>query len=184
MKPETIVLDSSDEAAKLVTVTGWVSRHGHFFGADERLARYDGSTHSACECGQVKTKSYIRCTACQEKFDRERWEAMEAKEWDGSEPVCLQDGDRYFWSLDDFLEWCEREEMDPQAQQLVFAVETYLHQVDEDYWQNDLPEDGDLPPKVEEALKVFNAVIKAEGPASWWPGKVRVILPALEEKAA
>jgi len=46
-KAETVVMEDSAEAASVQTVTGWVSRLGHFFGANEgaeRTARYDGCT--------------------------------------------------------------------------------------------------------------------------------------------
>ena len=40
-----IILPESPEAASVQTVTGWVSRTGRYWGNDERMARYDGSTH-------------------------------------------------------------------------------------------------------------------------------------------
>lgn len=53
--PEPVVLSTSDDAAKIVTVTGWVDRQGRFWGNDENLrlliceANYpreiDGSDH-------------------------------------------------------------------------------------------------------------------------------------------
>lgn len=64
-QPE-MILASSPEAASIQTVTGWVARDGRFWGDDERMARYCGSTHSICEKnpahGPVENRSY--CEAC------------------------------------------------------------------------------------------------------------------------
>jgi hypothetical protein len=65
MKDEKMILDTSDEAAKFVTgISGWVSRDGHFCGNDERIARYIGSTHKLCECGNIVEKMWIKCDRC------------------------------------------------------------------------------------------------------------------------
>ena len=40
-----IILPESPEAASIQTVTGWVSSNGRYWGNDEHMARYDGSTH-------------------------------------------------------------------------------------------------------------------------------------------
>ncbi len=48
MKTEKIVMMDSDEAASIQTVTGWVDRHGRFWGKDEHQARWCGATHRKC----------------------------------------------------------------------------------------------------------------------------------------
>ena len=61
MSGNEMILNTSDEAAHFVTgLSGWVSRHGHFYGNDERLARYDGCTHTVCECGKPCEKGWDR----------------------------------------------------------------------------------------------------------------------------
>lgn len=56
---ETMILPSSDEAAQQVTVTGWRSREGLFYGNDERIARWAGATHVECsECGKPTPKPW------------------------------------------------------------------------------------------------------------------------------
>ncbi|HAT6800607.1 TPA: hypothetical protein JAN03_00980 [Citrobacter freundii] len=49
MKTEKIVMMDSDEAASIQTVTGWVDRHGRFWGGDEHQARWCGATHRKCK---------------------------------------------------------------------------------------------------------------------------------------
>jgi hypothetical protein len=46
---EKIVMMDSDEAASIQTVTGWVDRHGRFWGKDEHQARWCGATHRKCK---------------------------------------------------------------------------------------------------------------------------------------
>jgi len=58
------VLYASDEAAQLVTVTGWRSRTGRFYGSDEHLARWDGCTHQICECGAEMPRGFTKCNTC------------------------------------------------------------------------------------------------------------------------
>lgn len=69
---EKVVMSDSTEAAQLVTITGWVSRTGIFYGNDERIARYAGCTHRPCEtedCGKPTEKTYIYCDDCRHKRD-------------------------------------------------------------------------------------------------------------------
>ena len=76
-KTEEIILPSDPRAAKLMTVTGWVSRNGRWYGDDERTARYDGSTASECrECGTQCRKGYTMCDACSNKREREKYLAL------------------------------------------------------------------------------------------------------------
>ncbi len=59
MSTEQIVLNTSDEAASIKTVTGWIDRYGRFWGDYERIARYSGCTHVACsECGKPSVKRF------------------------------------------------------------------------------------------------------------------------------
>jgi hypothetical protein len=70
----------------------------------------------------------------------------------------------------------------------VFAVPVYGRFLDDDYFCDELYEDGELPDSIYEAMGVFNEVVKAAGPLSWTSGKVAAIIPEqykieLEEKA-
>lgn len=165
-----IILDSSDKAAQYKTgISGWVSRSGNFF-EDERMARYDGCTHRTCECGEVMERGYSSCAKCREKNDHERWLALPLVEWDGITPLYSDRLDKYFWH-DDF----EDEEM--ESLDLVICEPTYARELDSDRWEDDLPEDGDVPAWLDEAIDKFNEIVRANHePLSWFPGKKRVIL--------
>jgi ribosomal protein L40E len=170
-QPELVVLPNSPDAASLQTVSGWVSRSGHFFGANERLARYDGSTHSICTgCGAKAPKSYTLCDTCRDAEETARWNKREIVEWDGTTPFCLDDGSKYFFDIDDFFDWFDDGSFDdgfkPEDVRLLLCVPVFFKQVDTEYW-NDAFSDDDLesdhnplPAEIAKALVEFNKVIK------------------------
>ena len=180
-EPTKIILYTSDEAAAYRTrIKGWVSRTGRYYGEDEHLARYDGCTHRPCEdCGAPTPKSYFRCESCRHKADVARWESLPLVEWDGETPLCEFDGDRYFFSEDDVYDYAEDEGLRVSEMQLVVCEPNRAAELDADYWQDDLPEDEELPPWLEEAVEQLNKVIRAHRhePLSWSAGKQRVVLP-------
>ncbi len=180
-EPTKIILSTSDEAATYRTdIKGWVSRAGRYYGEDEDFARYDGCTHRPCEdCGAPTPKSYIRCDACQSKADVARWESLPRVEWDGETPLCEFDGDRYFFGADELYDYAENEDLRVSEMRLVVCTPRRPQEVDADYWQDDVPEDEELPPWLEDAVEQLNKVIRAHRhePLSWYPGKQRVVLP-------
>jgi hypothetical protein len=182
MKQEKVVLITDDEAAKQVTVTGWVSRHGRFYGDAERSARWDGCTHIVCACGAPQEKGYTHCQACRDKRDRERWEAMPVVDWDGETPLVCYRSDEWFFNTDQLVEHCEDNEIEIGDLMLVNGAPIYARQIDEDYWSDDLAEDCELPKPIRDALNQFNAAVAAyKEPLSWHMGKYRVRV-AIPEK--
>ena len=180
MTPDRILYDSP-EAASQKTLTGWVSRHGHFYGDNEHLARYDGCTHRLCSfCGDgLANKAYLACDRCRDAQAAKNWEKMPVAEWDGKTPFCLHDGDTYFFNAEDFYEWCEDNEQPPEEVHLVLCAPVYFSEVDEDHWADQLPEDGGLPGEIADALEAFNAVIRAyKKPSCWNPTKTRIVMKA------
>lgn len=174
-----IIRYDSDEAARKVTVTGWVSRSGLFYGDNEHIARWDGCTHIVCACGAVTAKGYTCCETCRAKLDRERWEARPLVPYNGG-AFCLDDGDRYFFDADEFYEWCDSEELQPSTLMLVPAVPESFREVDADYWYDDLPEDSELPDAIATALETLNAAIRAYAkPACYRPGPGRIVMQDL-----
>lgn len=188
---EPIILNTSDEAAKLTTVTGWVARDGVFYGNNERTARWAGATHMACkQCGTLHEKMWTLCKGCRDVEAEKRWDAMERKPWDGQTPVCLHDGDEYFWDAEQFYDWCHEHDVKPKDVRLVHCDPVYASQVDVDHWCDELPDednggDGCLPPELQQALDEFNAKIAAyDQPLSWIGSKIAVDPASLDDKEA
>ena len=181
MKESPIVLFSSEEAASNLTVTGWVSRRGLFYGANEHVARWDGCTHIVCDCGEITEKTYTHCKVCREKRQAERFAAKERVLWDGVVPLCLWDGDRYFFSEEDLLDYCDEHDVAPGDLSLVICEPTFARQINPtEFYCDDLPDDGDgeVPAELAAAFAELNERIAAyRVPLSWSPGKYAAILP-------
>lgn len=184
----TVVMYDSPEAASIKTVTGWVSRSGHFWGDDEHMARYDGSTHTRCKCGAVVAKQSY-CSTCADQKAREKFLAMPKIAWDGTAPLHLHNTDRYFFDVDALLDHCADAGCKPQDLSLVVCEPTYARQIDPtEHYADDLPEGSEVPDEIEEAFAKLNEAIRAcKKPLCWYPGEVAVTpesLPTLEPEVA
>jgi hypothetical protein len=176
---EEVVMYNAPEAAKFVTnISGWVSRHGQYWGSDEHMARWSGCTHKLCDCGKPMTKSYTACNECRAKNDVERYNAMPFKEW-SDEPLYSRSADEYFFNAEDIYDYCENNECTPDSLQLVICEPRYAREIDpNEYYCDDLPEDGEVDGELEAAFKELNEKIKAyDTPLSWHPSKVRTSVP-------
>ena len=174
-----IILRTDDKAASLQTVTGWVSRNGNFYGKDERLARYDGSTHSLCECGKItRGKSWLKCGDCIDKASNERFKNLEFKEWDGKTPLCIHASDKYFYDTDDIEDYLEENGLNMDDIDLVICEPNYFTEITGEQWDEILPENsgGEIPKELKNKLKEFNEFISKLPPISWSEGKFRTII--------
>ncbi len=178
---ETVVLNNSDEAAKLVTVTGWVDRHGRFWGDDERMARYCGATHFVCECGGIHDRQYTKCETCRNADRLARYQAMPERPWDGEAPLYSDAADQYFFSSEELVEYViDEPDRTYESLRLKLCKPNYARQLDgSEYFSDDLPEDGELPDALESAFDALNEVIRQQGPLSWSPVAARPTLDSL-----
>ena len=179
---EIIVLPDHLQAAERKTVTGWVSRNGHFWGEDERMARYEGSTHRACDvCGSVVLKQWVYCEKCRYDKMQKVWEAMPRKEWDHETPLAIFDTDTYFFFYDEIESYCEDHECKPEDLKLVWCDPIKpKHIYADDLFADELPGD-DSEAEVRDtdilaAIDALNKAIERAEPFSWYPGKVAAIL--------
>jgi len=179
MTDEMIILPSSDKAASFKTVSGWVSRAGHFFGDDEHLARYDGSTHRECEkCGKVIDK-YGYCRDCHVKNEIEKYQKMERQKWNETDVLYSQSQDKYFFSRCELGDYCEDEGIEPIDLLLIICQPIYATEIyPEEYYEDSLPDDGgEVPDDLRAVFNTLNAFIR-EGKIvlSWTPGKYAAII--------
>ena len=174
-----------EDAAKheTKTVTGWFSiskRDGveYFHGKDEYGARLEGATHRKCEnCGTIVKLPDSICKECKLKRAQARWESLPVREWDGESPVVEYMDDKYFFGgMEEIEEYCDDIEILPENLMLVHCVPVYPSTIDEDRWADDLPEDGELPGELLDAVATLNEVIKKAKPISYYPGEERLIL--------
>lgn len=179
MTKEKIILAESDEAAKYVTgISGWVDRHGNFHGKSEEMARYYSSTHKRCEeCTEIIRKGYRFCVDCREKKDIERYSKLERKVWDGESYLYSDRDDIYLADSQELKDYLDEHQIESVGSlRLIICEPEYFRKIDESYWEDDLPEDTELPKSVLSALEKFNAALKDAGIVSWMPGKYAAII--------
>src|SRR5574337_125514 len=175
MMSDQIVMRDSDEAAQPVTIQAWKGRDGHIY-FDESTARYAGSTHCLCNtCGAPTPKTYLKCDACREKADLAKYEAMPRAEWDGEAMLYSEARDQYYSTPDDAADELEEDQTLADLR-LVICEPNYVRQLEPDYCCDELPEDGDVPDEVVEAMEVFNRAVSGIV-LSWSPGKTALALP-------
>lgn len=180
-QPEKIVMMDSDEAASIQTVTGWVDRHGRFWGNDEHMARWSGATHRKCknkpEEHQIhRTNSY--CEECHRESRQAKFAEMERAVWCG-EPLVIFDDDQYFFDAESLADYCLDRSLLPSELQLLICEPNYPPEFDiEQHCEEVIPDGGDyysLPQAVLDAADALNKAIK-ESAAVSWSGSNRVAI--------
>lgn len=178
MTTEKIILPEDPEAAQYKTVTGWVSRKGEFYGDDERLARYVGSTHRKCGCGNIIEKRSW-CKPCNKKASSELYMKKPFKEWDGETPLYSESFGEYFFSEDDIINFIENGDapVNPDDLQLVICIPNKPHIIEEDEFMDNLPDNMEslsdvASPEFMIALEELNAILENEE-WGWTPGNFR-----------
>jgi hypothetical protein len=187
MQEKPMILYDSPEAASIKTVTGWLSSIGRFWGNDEHMARYDGSTHRKCEtegCSSIIPQhGLLYCRDCMAIREKAKFEAKPKAAWDGHAMLFSDSHDEYFNDLDEAEDFAEDHEETLADLRLIICEPNRLREVDAEHWIDDLPEDGELPDEVLTAIDALNEVIRAAGPCSWSPGKFALDLSTITARA-
>lgn len=176
-----VIMYESPEAASVKTITGWVSSSGRFWANDEHMARYCGSTHKLCECGNRMTKSYIICQACRDSKATEKYLAMPFEKYTG-QPVWSASCHEYFFTEESIREHAHFNEIENLDDlQLVICVPQYIEPIDLDWLFEDLaPEElglADYAPEIFQKFVEVNKFIEEKKHiASWIGGNVRTSL--------
>lgn len=187
MHENKIIMQESPEAASIQTVTGWVDSNGVFWGDDERMARYAGSTHHLCDdCGKVPvTNNYLRCDACQQIMYQTKYDSLEAEEWDGQSIICSDYGDRYFGGTQELLEWLADKKLTLRTARIVHAYPVHASKQDaDDLFCDQIAEGTDVPEAILDAIEALNEAIEGTPPISWLPSEKRVTFNAYDEALA
>lgn len=163
------------EAAQFKTgISGWVSRDGRFWGKDEHMARYTGCTHVVCQsCGAVIEKSYLKCESCRWKTSVEKWAALPFMAWDGVAPLCTWDGEDYFFTEHDLIDYLEENRLEGKDLMLVICEPITYREIDYGMLADDAHEDWEPPKKLVDAVEKVNALLRELPPHSYTVGKIR-----------
>ncbi|MBC1185575.1 hypothetical protein HII27_07565 [Kluyvera sp. SCKS090646] len=173
---EKIVMMDSDEAASIKTLTGWVDRHGRFWGDDEYQARWCGATHRKCknkpdEHPIHSTHGY--CEECHRESRQAKFAEIERAVWAG-EPLVLFDDDHYFFDVESLADYCLEHSVLPRELQLLICEPNYPPEFDiEQHCEEIIPDGGDyysLPQAVLDAADALNKAIKESAAVSWSGG--------------
>ncbi len=172
-----IILKSSDEAAKYVeNISGWVDRHGRFYGTAEDQARWSGCTHIECdECGSIRERNSY-CRPCHEKKTIKKFNALEKRQWDEKTPLYLDNTDEYFFDYESLLEYIDEHRLKLNKMRLVLCRPVKMITVDEDYFLEQMHEDAELPAEVATALEALNTAILDAETITWEPDKYAAIV--------
>ena len=181
MSKEKIILETSEEAASIQTVTGWASRDGRFWGNgpdSEKVARYHGATHKQCPTCSAPVPLHSYCESCHAKKEKERYNAMERRKWNGADPLYSQACDDFCRDADAIDVLCEDSECDVDDLRLVICKPIYAREIDPaDYYADDLPEDEGVPKELQKIFDELNQRIRAAGIIlSWRPSKYAAIV--------
>ena len=177
-----MIMYDSDEAAQIRTVRGWVSSDGKFWGDNEHLARFSGSTHEKCEtegCENLVEKRlfYTVCDECRDAAKVKKFDSYPTVPWDGETPLMLYDSDIFFFDSDSILYFCEENEMDPVELKVLLCNPVPYPRFDIDnFLAGVMSEDGDIPEEVIDAADKLNSALSKMEPQLWESTDVAVIL--------
>ena len=87
---------------------------------------------------------------------------MPRAEWDGKAILYSEARDQYYSTPDDAAEDLEDDQTLADLR-LVICEPNYVRQIEPDYCCDDLPEDGDVPDEVAEAMEAFNEAAEGLG---------------------
>lgn len=181
MKDETkklnyndVTLVEGDSVAKY-----WRGSEQNEWSPSEHLARLSACTHIICEvCGEETPKHHsMKCPLCQDDAFNKRYNKLDLVEWDGVTPLCLFDDDKFFFSADDIISYCEDNELLPSELKLVVCEKTRFSEVDLfDIIQDAVHEDWEMPKELIEIEKTLNNYLRSADTETWIPRNKRVIL--------
>ncbi|MCW7548413.1 hypothetical protein OO184_10785 [Photorhabdus sp. APURE] len=180
------VLDTSPLAAQYKTVTGWVSREGRFFGEDEYAARWNGADLITCKKNphHEPFQKHSWCTACRAEAIEKMYAEMSRQKWDGTTPISIFGDDEYFYSLDELLDFCYCNEVQPQDLKLVLCQPVYPKKLDfDDTYEvimDNRPEDVDIQnyynPVIDDLIDRINYQIEKLSEISWKQSNIAVYI--------
>lgn len=181
MKQERVIPYDSPKAAKRVRMTGWRASNGRFWGDDEHMARFDGSTHSRCKggCGElVPHRGSNYCKACTEVRRIAGYRAMPKQIWDGETFLYSDAREVYFQGREELAEYLgDHPDVTLDSLHLVICEPIMASEIDgNEHFGDELHEDGEISPELAAAFDALNAVIRKEPPLSWSSGDYAAIV--------
>lgn len=183
-KEEKIIFYSDPNIVRQVTAKVWQGSNGRIY-SNEHGARLESCTHTHCNCGEVIGKYYSKCEACVTESANLTFEAFQAVEWDRETPLNVYRDDVYFFDEEQLYEYCSDHGLQVEDLKLVICKPQYAGEIQEDIFEDLLPQETGLKevyPELAEAIEEVNKLIrKKEKPLSWISTSCRAIVNKQEE---
>lgn len=167
------ILATDEGIIEPVSVRGWKDIHGKIH-LTEYFARQASATHSKCQsCEAIyPSTGFFICPSCREKKAIEKYNCAPYREWDGKTPLYSESACRYFMTEDELIDYCEEDEdgnkINPSTLRLKLCEPVKYHQINEDYWADDMYEDQEeLPKALIDKLVEFNEFIDTLPNDAW-----------------
>lgn len=136
-------------------------------------------THTDCEkCGIEFEKKYTYdrfCTACSNKIRQDKYLKLELTNWNGEDALNLYNDDQYFLNLEDIIEYCDENEIDPVNLNLVICYQTSFSAIDwETIEQDQTHEDWEPSDEFKSKVDEFNKWLTSQSTNTWMPSNKRI----------
>lgn len=136
-------------------------------------------THVDCEdCGVEFEKRYTydkSCLRCQDKRNHQRYLKLDLVEWNGEDALNLFNDDKYFWELEEILEYCDENEIELKDLELVTTYKTIFSPIDwETIEQDQTHEDWQPSNEFKAKVNEFNKWLTSQSTNTWMPTNKRI----------
>ena len=190
-------VDILDKESGEVITSGWFSRCKHFFGQDEALARFDGSTHKRCateKCGVTLSREWAHtvCDPCLKKIKLAEYAQYPKLPWTGESHIYSIRDEEYFRNSEELSEYLYEVNTEVLFKTCVTEEDLLLvHCYPEDYrilnaeyWEDCIVEEQqELPEEILILIDELNEEIRALNPLCWTPGEIAVLIDLNKDKS-
>jgi len=180
---EIKLFDAPDLVIYRTNLEGWTGSDNLYYGKGkegEERARMANCTHLKCKCGNIyKKKSY--CQPCSDKRSKENFIKLEAVHWDGESPICIRCDDKFFYDMEDVLEYCENEEIEISELELMACEkqlnisEINIDELNEEYSNGDFGVTH-YHPEIAKKVEELNELIRNTEPVIWFQTNKRILI--------
>jgi len=164
---DQFIMGETDGATLRTDLTGWVSRHGAYFGNNEDAARYHGATHRRCEvpgCDGVTDKFWLKCEKHRHESAMARFmkrKAITSAEIPDGNMLYLEDNGTWYADLEDLLADV------PEPERVVLGSPVKGRCIEPDAIL-EMEDDRELPEHIAEAVNALNALIDQTNASNGW----------------
>jgi len=185
-KVKVVMFDEPDLVEYRANLEGWTGPDGLYYGKGndgERRARYANCTHKKCKCGDIFDKNSY-CKSCNEKSAKDRFNKLEAIEWDGMS--MMASSDIFFSCMTGVFEYCVDNEINLEDLELMHCElqvnisEINIDELNEEYMTEDGKGVSYYHPEISEKVEELNELIRNTKPKLWFQTNKRIKFTELE----